>query len=382
MPTKKKQHYVPQFYLRGFACGRSRRQIGLYHLPSDRYVAVAPLRTQAYENDFYGDVEIEDYLSRLEGRASTIITNIVERELLPERLSKDHHALVTFVLFQRFRTTHAASALEELADKGVKNIISHDPEVKDHLDKFRIRLKNPASLCMSRAAESNHMMWDLRYKVFRNRTSQPFITSDNPVVFYNQFMEHRNPSVSNTGIACKGLQVFLPLDPRHHIVFYDAAVYQVGGRRLDPVFVDLSLEEDVFSLNVLQAVNANEHVYFTESLKPSVVRDIVARCRRFRRPHKVRVREFEAGADESGRRRSFLVAEMAEVRAALKLHPVRILAAAQAYDIGRRLLHVRDPVIAGKHEEFIGLVRAGKYGPDEFPEFLGGKPSRIGSRLR
>ncbi|WP_461622080.1 DUF4238 domain-containing protein, partial [Bradyrhizobium sp. 23AC] len=76
-----------------------------------------------------------------------------------------------------------------------------------------------------------------------------FITSDHPVVFYNQYAEHRTIR-SNTGLASKGLQIFYPISPYHIIILYDEAIYKIGAKK--STSVDVTSVSDVQQLNDLQ----------------------------------------------------------------------------------------------------------------------------------
>ena len=56
------------------------------------------------------------------------------------------------------------------------------------------------------------MAMDLNFKLLRNKTQKPFITSDFPVVEYNQFMETQDWfEVSYTCCGWIGQQYFFPL---------------------------------------------------------------------------------------------------------------------------------------------------------------------------
>lgn len=229
MAVKKRQHYVPQFYLRNFSLRVSEKLISLLHIPSDRYVPKAGIKEQAYEDYFYGRVEIEDALGDVEKVASRVINSAVATDELPPRLSEGHHALLVFTLFQGFRTRAAADEADDEADKLVRAVAGQVPHLKDHLDEVEFSLTNAPAFSLGAAAWCYPVAIDLRYKLLCNRTPVPFITSDHPVVFYNQFLHSRKSFGSNTGLAAKGLQIFLPLSPRHVLVFFDVDVYKVGG---------------------------------------------------------------------------------------------------------------------------------------------------------
>lgn len=94
-----------------------------------------------------------------------------------------------------------------------------------------------------------------------------FILSDDPVVRVNQFAEchpkfRRYEGI--TGLAAKGLQIFLPLSATVCCVLYDANTYRCGG---DQRVCRLGIQ-DIRTLNILQARHAFECVYFLPRLTP------------------------------------------------------------------------------------------------------------------
>ena len=70
MSDWKSQHFVPQFYLRNFSVKETDRKVALYHIPSGRFVPGAPIKSQAYEGNFYKELVIEAALGDLEGTAA------------------------------------------------------------------------------------------------------------------------------------------------------------------------------------------------------------------------------------------------------------------------------------------------------------------------
>ncbi len=136
-------------------------------------------------------------------------------------------------------------------------------------------------------------------KLLENKTRRLFITSDNPSVQYNQFLEKRRPRGSNTGQASKGLQIFLTLGPRHMLMLYDGDVYQVGGSKHSEVHIEVGLETDVEALNVLQAANADEVLYFSANTDLVHVREAVESAKVHRHTEQVSLKEH-CGIGPSG----------------------------------------------------------------------------------
>lgn len=69
------------------------------------------------------------------------------------------------------------------------------------------------------------------------------------------------PFGSNTGVASKGLQIFVPLDPEKMVLLYDSDVYSVGTTNKKAV-VEITTPTDIYGLNTLQMCSADENIYF------------------------------------------------------------------------------------------------------------------------
>ncbi len=94
MAENKRQHFVPQFYMRKFSVDAERKLISLYVIDGERHVPAASIRDQAYEDYFYGKAGVEDDLKELEAVVSPIIAKAIGENALPERMSEGHRAHV------------------------------------------------------------------------------------------------------------------------------------------------------------------------------------------------------------------------------------------------------------------------------------------------
>jgi len=306
MAEKKRQHFVPVFYLKLFSTDREQRRISLFHLGSQRLIPNVSIKRQAYKDNFYGsDRVFESAFEMLEGRSAQVISEIIQKNDHPAYYSQEHHVILTFATMLHARTLYSAEALDEAAERLVKTIFSKDPQVKDHLAKIEMGFPSPAQRSVQHAASMIHIVSDLGYKLLINETSTPFLTSDHPVVFYNQFFETRSTWGSNTGLASKGLQIFLPLSPRHQLIFYDQGLYKVSGI-IHHRPVSLKNPNDIDSLNGLQFLNAHTNLYFNQQVSLDYLMSLSSRFSPYRRTEKSDVREFRGGKNEKGYSQSLI----------------------------------------------------------------------------
>ncbi|WP_175011020.1 DUF4238 domain-containing protein [Burkholderia lata] len=369
MADKKKQHYVPQFYLRNFSWGEKRLPIKLFNIHRGEYFTAGNLKGQCYEDYFYGkDLVIEKMFETLEGRVSPIIDRITGGGVPPVRYSVDHDALLTFVLFQYGRTKHAGEAADEQVDRFAKAVLAKDERIEpEHLDAVKISLKNPFALTLKAVSHSVPLVHDLGIKVAVNRTPIRFVTSDHPVVFYNQYAEEREIR-SNTGFASRGLQIFYPVSPYHMVVLYDEAIYKIGGRKATSV--DVTSVTDVQQLNDLQWLNALENVYFDNTQPLNEIDRGSQRNTLRRNREKTIVKESEPTVGADGRVSSIVMVAKPEPKVGLRLEFLKCLKAMPDEERTFGGLLVRDPDRVAIHQEFLKAVDKGGYKASEFGRFV------------
>lgn len=273
MAERKKHHFIPKFYLKLFSNERSGKTIGLYNLSSKKYVKNANLKNQAYENYFYGkDGIVEDSLGNLESRTSKTISSIINDNQIPKQSSEEYEILLVYTLFQATRTKSSANEINDLTNKTLKKILSYDDNLKKYVDEVDFMMNSPASFSLKSVIPAIEHTKDLTCKLVINNSECEFITSDNPAVKYNQFLEKKNHKGGRLGLVVKGLQIFFPISPKHLLVFYDSKVYKIGFKKKS--FIELIDKNDVNSLNLLQTMNCEELVFFNENITEHYIKNL------------------------------------------------------------------------------------------------------------
>jgi hypothetical protein len=280
MAVKKKQHFVPKFYLKNFSTNLDQTHIGLYHIPSKNFIVEADLSNQAYDDYFYGkDGIIENNLSELENKARHPLKEVINKKSLPSKNSEDYLVIWAFTLIQDGRTFAQAKEMNESINSQLKEVMKHDITVKDKIDGLVFKLKDAPVFTLSVLQSVMYTARDLSCKLIYNKTNLPFITSDHPVVKYNQFLENRKFDGGRTGLATKGLQLFFPIHPNFLLLFYDSKVYKVGGRKRDLITVEN--EDEINNMNLLQSLNCDEILYFNKSINKNYLEILIQNRERF-----------------------------------------------------------------------------------------------------
>ena len=373
MAQNKKHHYVPRFYLKRFS--PDGKSINIWNLSSSRKILSANLKNQCYRSYFYGkELDVEKSLGDLEGAAASLFRLIDEHGTPPPHGSFSHQLLVLSTLMQYGRTAYSADVLDEMNDKLMKHILAPRAKAKGiDLADFSIVFKEAGRFSLGMAMQTYPLLFDLDYKLLSNKTDVEFVTSDNPVVLYNQLFVFRKFG-SNTGLAKKGLQIFYPISPRFTLLLFDPAVYSVGNKNNS--IIDISLPRDIYEMNTLQACSAAENIYFQDHVLN--VEALHRRAVPFRRTLKTRMEIFPDKETDDGS--SELIASSREdVRTNLKLTFVHLTKNAKKWrDEFLKLKMqpaavVRNQKLVNDHKEFMDKVKKKEYEPSGFFRFLANK---------
>jgi len=260
MAEKVKHHFVPKFYLKLFV-GSDR--ISLYHIKEGKYLIDVPADDQAQKKRLYGDnAEMEDAFGQLEAEVAPILKKIIEQRKVPLKSDMKYFSLMNFVILQNGRTLKAIDQVDEGMEQMIKTSMKHYSELDGiNLDDYKISTKNAFVLSTGHAIPLAIESYDLEPLLIENDTKNPFVTSDNPCIRYNQFAEHIHWHNDGRGYSLTGLQIFIPLTEKLTLAFFDKKVYRTSRKGKKKTVVKAT-ENDVFELNKLQYVCADECLYY------------------------------------------------------------------------------------------------------------------------
>lgn len=280
MNKVKNQHYVPQFYLKNFSNDQNEITVGLLNLKSNHFVRNATIENQSSKKYYYGeDGKIEEMLSNIESILAPKLYEYTKNDQVPKLYSDEHSALLIFAIITDLRNPvhlETLKSFSSLLNNEITNYtdgknqsnyvpeITHDLAIQLSLDNFDKILKTCS---------------DLSFKILINNTTKPFVTSDFPVIKYNQFLETKAILGSSTGYGAVGIQIFVPLTPSKMIVFYDKSIYKIGNKRERVVSIT---SDDVDQLNILQLLNCSNNIYFNESVDEVYVKSLLEKCKKSR----------------------------------------------------------------------------------------------------
>jgi len=126
-------------------------------------------------------------------------------------------------------------------------------------EEFKIGVKEAVQMSMRSFAESIHAIDDLNVCLIRNRTTYPFITSDDPAVLSNRWFIHSPITRKRAfGITSAGLLAILPLTEDILFLAFDGDIYTIDAKKGWAVARN---EADVRALNEHQYLNCWANIY-------------------------------------------------------------------------------------------------------------------------
>ena len=262
MANYKKQHYVPQLYLRNFSkdgktigccyCDPENQQ---FHLTEE-----APIRTQACKDYFYSkDSRLEAEFSKIEGEVNVVIQKILASKNSVLN-NNEEDLLKEFLLFQHIRTPFRANDFEAMINQAYHQIVPEDKEADIQLKGKQLFI---LQTLLPRAYD---IVQPFKLIILDNQTEIPFVTSPEPAILFNPYQIKRKQYVYGT--ETHGSMFYLPLSSQKAVIMYDPLAYKIKGGKT----VSCSLS-DTACLNVLIldfVGKSKTNLFFFDNTRPDI----------------------------------------------------------------------------------------------------------------
>lgn len=234
--NKRRQHYVPKFYLRNFS--ENKKSVGIYLFKENKIIEHGSINDILWKEYFYGeDAVVENKLAEYEGRWNDIISIIIETEKLPDT-NIDLVWLRYFILISSARTLKRGNQINDDYTTLIKKLLkAEEPELFERVmsagkDGLSVKMNHPALPFIDAARQCLPLVVDLKIDLLINRSALDYVTSDNPTVFYNQLFQEKGLS-RGFGWGEYGIQFIVPISPRIAICMYDSEVYKMKEKILN-----------------------------------------------------------------------------------------------------------------------------------------------------
>ncbi len=262
MPEYKKQHYVPQFYLRNFS--NDGKHVYVYNIDHKKSFPTK-IKNICQESYFNCDTpEFEQITSKIEDKQAVIIAKIIEESNLTFLETEELFYLHLFVLMQSTRTIESRNFVDGFINSildGIKPLMKRSKDLKEkgvkpeHIDSLKIKVEKSHLMIMTPAMMGAELIIDLLPIIIINQTDKNFIISDAPVCLHNYIKSNNHGML---GFQSPGLQIYVPLNEKMLLLFIDREFYDFHLYENNILHVEKS--SDVDSINKLQIFNCVENL--------------------------------------------------------------------------------------------------------------------------
>ena len=255
----KQQHYVPKFYLQRFASAPGGKKVWALDKVAMR-IREEGIRNVAGQAEFYGPADAPDSLEKMlcsrEGIYQQAISRLVEASNRGSLSDTTRHEVAEFTAAQYVRTPEVRFNLADLMTEAYKattgNEVGLTPAQEEKVLREPIR-EQQASWLREDLPEFTQAFLDLSWTLVENDTELAFWCSDNPIGRHNNLSDD---SLKLLGPRAPGVQVYVPLDPKHCLMMYDSKNYPVKGP-----FIRCSDVSFVGYANVVQFMYSTRYVF-------------------------------------------------------------------------------------------------------------------------
>ncbi|MEZ3162280.1 DUF4238 domain-containing protein [Halorubrum miltondacostae] len=279
MPARKKQHYVPKLYMRGFT---DTEKLPSYQLDHRQEFQPTSIDNLCYEDYFYSDdSEKEEATMKIEDRFAAVLQELRNEQTLSALDSEEEWMfLLTFLTHTHKRTKNAKKESQEFTQKLLRLWLEAnegameggDEEMRqkalEMLEEDKIQIKNSPAFPMGELVSMYGplLIGDLEVALLRDATEMGFIFSDHPVVLDNPMFQDEIRD-AKTGFQTRGIQIFCPISPDLTLMMYDPDCYHIPGTGVVDVGSDV-----VTDLNKFQIVNTLDAVFYQTEGRESEIR--------------------------------------------------------------------------------------------------------------
>jgi hypothetical protein len=254
--NKKRQHFVPKFYLRQFSIND---RLSVLDLRQNTIYDNTHYATHCKENFLYGkDGKRENYLAVLEAEWAKELKRINEN-----MFSFTYNAIKTVKQFLAYQLLRTPIAKETTRDSFVEMTKQLVPILAmfENIDLSRINIEKLSNnlvddqeieyidINFNIINQSEGFIDDLGFMILDNHTDEVFITSEHPVIVKNYFQ-----SYGGIGSDCFGIVYMMPISSRKYLILFDKKMYPKLIDKTCYMIDDLSI---VVSLNTYQYYNSN-----------------------------------------------------------------------------------------------------------------------------
>lgn len=290
-----KQHYVPRCYLKRW--GNEKGQLFVYDKRAKKSWT-SNIVDVACERFFYdinhtelslnslkllteNGVNPEDdeqfiehfFSSQVEEEYSTILEKILDKNITLWHEnncvfvnSEEKFKLSIFLTYQLIRTKTVRRNIKETSDC-MEQILKDMSIPSEAIEKYKLRADDDAIIQGNMFFDIDQILdltkdfFNLTWMLGINKTNTSLYTSDNPI---GTFPHVKADFIQMSGIASPGVEVYMPLSPKHVLMMFDAN-YHTCFEGKDKRYVPITDEQIIDRYNSLCVLNSGQYVLSKDS---------------------------------------------------------------------------------------------------------------------
>jgi len=223
-PQKGRRHYVQQAYLKNFACNKNKTLIWMMDKWEKKIFEKPQKIRECAQFRFFYPQELEDWLNKnVESDGINVIRKLLYHQDYNKLLDSEKKKLLEWIYVQYIRTPDFISLVIDLFNE-LLSYISQNKEFllpEEILEVFRSKNPNIQLLkkyyyrivkliweSMKKKTLYDYNWLEKEWILFKNKTSIPYYTSDNPVILWKSGDKYINNYSEFEWIASK--EKFLP----------------------------------------------------------------------------------------------------------------------------------------------------------------------------
>lgn len=351
---KKNQHYIPKFLLRYFSYLDNQNQIGIFNKNSHYFKQDAKLKTQASKTFFYGkDGLIEDWLGEIESLVAPIFSKIKNEQILPKYLSPVQVDMLFFLILLDMRNPNRKAHFQNSTRLFKEHLLSKgtdaNSDIIQQIEDYEQQDKSFQRMIIKSRGLISHCM-DLKYKLIKNTSERAFITSDNPLVKYNQFLEKRKwQHGSHNGVGSLGAQWIIPLNSEYLLFFYDENIYKVGNKK--EKIVEINDVKSIDQLNILQYLNSTQNIFFNHEIQKNYIESIADSAIKYQKPNECYTDVFVPKNIDKENNEEIIFLGITDLKINLSIQKVNMHSKSKRLKLDDKIVQLRPKVIEVREYE-------------------------------
>lgn len=266
--TKKRQHFVPKFYLKNFSSEKGGRRKKHLTWSFDKSTGKSNVRNindvalEKYFNDMIrGDNVLENKLGKFENDYKRVLKKLITEKDL-SLLSNDDKKMISHLIVTQFVRTREMRELVIRMDQ-----LRYENNITKEYNGLSPKFQHLGFIYYTINEYVNDFKLSpflkMKWGLMINNTELDYWTSDNPVNIYNNvrnryFTERGEKYIINIGLIDEGVEIYYPITPKLCLSLVDSKYYPNLSSETN---IEINNVKHIKDINRLQVLMSGKEIY-------------------------------------------------------------------------------------------------------------------------